>query len=164
VPEPMYQALMDQSRKIGNCGTTASPIRGHSGRRAVALTTLEIYGAPNVCSKWRAKGKPHFQARLLALGQQPWSERPAESHNRRRRDSSPTGSKRSFQRATASRPRAARGLPREERLMVRFRPGTRFQYGPPRSVIPPRSTSGSIDLAGARSHWIGCGARAWPQA
>jgi 4-aminobutyrate--pyruvate transaminase len=69
VGEPMYQALVDQSRKIGTFGhgTTYS---GHPVAAAVALKTLEIYARDDVFGHVR-RVIPHFWARLEPLRHHP---------------------------------------------------------------------------------------------
>src|SRR5579871_5903414 len=69
VPEPMYQALIDESRKIGVFGHGFT-YTGHPVAAAVALKTLEIYARERLFDEVARKA-PHFQARLLALGQHP---------------------------------------------------------------------------------------------
>jgi 4-aminobutyrate--pyruvate transaminase len=69
VPEVMYQALVDQSRKIGAFGHGFT-YSGHPVAAAVALKTLEIYVRDRVAEAVARKA-PHFLARLAALGQHP---------------------------------------------------------------------------------------------
>jgi len=69
VPEVMYQALVDQSRKIGAFGHGFT-YSGHPVAAAVALKTLEIYTRDRVAEAVARKA-PHFLARLAALGQHP---------------------------------------------------------------------------------------------
>jgi 4-aminobutyrate---pyruvate transaminase len=69
VPEPMYQALLDESRKIGTFGHGFT-YSGHPVAAAVALKTLEIYARERIVEAVNHKA-PHFQARLHALAQHP---------------------------------------------------------------------------------------------
>ncbi|MCJ2109733.1 aminotransferase [Methylobacterium sp. E-025] len=69
IDEPLYEALREQSRKIGTFGhgTTYS---GHPVACAVALKTIEIYKRERIVEGVAAKA-PHFQARLSALAEHP---------------------------------------------------------------------------------------------
>lgn len=69
VDEPMYQAMLDESRKIGTFGhgTTYS---GHPVACAVGIKTLEIYARERIVEKVRERA-PHFQRRLSALAEHP---------------------------------------------------------------------------------------------
>ncbi len=69
VPEVMYQALVDQSRKLGLFGHGFT-YSGHPVAAAVALKMLEIYVRERVAEAVARKA-PHFLARLSALGQHP---------------------------------------------------------------------------------------------
>ena len=69
VPEPMYQALLSESRKIGTFGHGFT-YSGHPVAAAVALKTLEIYERDRVMEQAAAKA-PQFMARLRALGEHP---------------------------------------------------------------------------------------------
>jgi len=69
VPEVMYQALVDQSRKLGVFGHGFT-YSGHPVAAAVALKMLEIYVRERVAEAVARKA-PHFLARLSALGQHP---------------------------------------------------------------------------------------------
>ena len=69
VPEVMYQALVDQSRKIGAFGHGFT-YSGHPVAAAVALKMLEIYVRDRLAEAVARKA-PHFLARLAALGQHP---------------------------------------------------------------------------------------------
>src|SRR5256885_4553359 len=69
VPEAMYQALVDQSRKIGAFGHGFT-YSGHPVAAAVALKTLEIYERDRV-PEAVARKSPQFLARLSALGSHP---------------------------------------------------------------------------------------------
>ena len=69
IEEDLYQAMLDESRKIGVFGHgytyTAHPVGA-----AVALKTLEIYERDNIAGRAGELGKI-FQARLRALGDHP---------------------------------------------------------------------------------------------
>src|SRR5258708_21146326 len=67
VPEPMYQALLVESRKIGSCGHGFT-YSGHPVAAAVALKALEIYARDRLVEA-AAQKAPQFQARLRQLGQ-----------------------------------------------------------------------------------------------
>jgi 4-aminobutyrate--pyruvate transaminase len=69
VPEKMYGALIDESRKLGTFGHGFT-YGGHPVAAAVALKTLEIYARDGIFEKTAAK-TPHFQARLRKLGEHP---------------------------------------------------------------------------------------------
>ena len=69
VPETMYRALIDQSRKIGAFGHGFT-YSGHPVAAAVALKTLEVYARDRVAEAVARKA-PHFGTRLAALGQHP---------------------------------------------------------------------------------------------
>jgi 4-aminobutyrate--pyruvate transaminase len=69
VPEAMYQAMLDQSRKIGPFGHGFT-YSGHPVAAAVALKTLDIFARDRIVDAVAAK-IPQFQARLAALGRHP---------------------------------------------------------------------------------------------
>jgi 4-aminobutyrate--pyruvate transaminase len=69
VPEEMYQAMLDESRKIGTFGHGFT-YSGHPVAAAVALKTLEIYDRDRIFER-AAQMSPQFQDRLAALGQHP---------------------------------------------------------------------------------------------
>jgi 4-aminobutyrate--pyruvate transaminase len=69
IPERMYQALLDESRKIGAFGHGYT-YTGHPVAAAVAQRTLEIYARDDMVKKVAAK-TPHFQACLAALADHP---------------------------------------------------------------------------------------------
>jgi 4-aminobutyrate--pyruvate transaminase len=69
VPEPMYQALLDESRKIGTFGHGFT-YTGHPVAAAVALKTLEIYARDRIFEQ-AAQKAPRFQARLAGLAEHP---------------------------------------------------------------------------------------------
>jgi 4-aminobutyrate---pyruvate transaminase len=69
VPEPMYQAMVEESRKIGTFGHGFT-YSGHPVAAAVALKALDIYARERIAEQ-AARKAPHFQARLAALGKHP---------------------------------------------------------------------------------------------
>lgn len=69
VPEIMYEAMVDQSRKIGTFGHGFT-YSGHPVTAAVALKTLEIYERDNIIGKVKAL-IPVFEKRLAALADHP---------------------------------------------------------------------------------------------
>ncbi|TVR07142.1 MAG: aminotransferase class III-fold pyridoxal phosphate-dependent enzyme [Salinarimonadaceae bacterium] len=69
INEDMYQAMLDESRKIGVFGHGFT-YSGHPTACAVALKTLEIYERDGIVSDVRAK-TPHFQKRVAALREHP---------------------------------------------------------------------------------------------
>src|SRR5262249_30087804 len=69
VPETAYQAMLDESRKIGTFGHGFT-YSGHPVAAAVALKALDIYARERIAEQVGRKA-PHFQARLAALGKHP---------------------------------------------------------------------------------------------
>jgi len=69
VPQTMYDAMIEESRKIGVFGHGYT-YSGHPVAAAVAVKTLEIYARERLVEKSAAKA-PKFQARLKALGDHP---------------------------------------------------------------------------------------------
>jgi 4-aminobutyrate---pyruvate transaminase len=69
VPDQMYQAMVDESRKIGVFGHGFT-YSGHPVAAAVALKTLEIYVRERLVEKAAAKA-PKFLTRLKPLGDHP---------------------------------------------------------------------------------------------
>jgi 4-aminobutyrate--pyruvate transaminase len=69
IPEHMYQALLEASRKLGSFGHGFT-YSGHPVAAAVAQRTLEIYARERMVEQVAAK-TPHFQSRLAALGDHP---------------------------------------------------------------------------------------------
>src|SRR5215475_11084333 len=69
IPETMYQAMLDESRKIGAFahGFTYS---GHPVAAAVAVKALDIYARERI-AEVAARKAPQFQARLRKLGDHP---------------------------------------------------------------------------------------------
>ncbi len=69
VPETMYQAMLDESRKIGTFGHGFT-YSGHPVAAAVALKALDIYARERIAEQ-AANKAPQFQMRLSALGEHP---------------------------------------------------------------------------------------------
>src|SRR5436305_7284039 len=69
VPEEMYQALIEESRKIGTFGHGFT-YSGHPVSAAVAVKTLEIYKRDRIFEGAAARA-PQFQKRLTALDAHP---------------------------------------------------------------------------------------------
>jgi 4-aminobutyrate---pyruvate transaminase len=69
IPEPMYQAMLDESRKIGTFGHGFT-YSGHPVAAAVAIKTLEIYKRERIFEEVERKA-PLFQRRLSALAAHP---------------------------------------------------------------------------------------------
>jgi 4-aminobutyrate---pyruvate transaminase len=69
INEAMYQAMLEESRKIGTFGHGFT-YSGHPVAAAVANKTLEIYERDRIVEKVAAKA-PRFQARLSALAEHP---------------------------------------------------------------------------------------------
>jgi len=69
IDEPLYQAMLHESRKLGGFGhgTTYS---GHPVACAVANRTIAIYRRDRIVER-TAQKSPHFQARLSALADHP---------------------------------------------------------------------------------------------
>lgn len=69
VPEAAYQAMLDESRKIGTFGHGFT-YSGHPVAAAVALKALDIYARERIAEQAVRKA-PQFQGRLSALGKHP---------------------------------------------------------------------------------------------
>ncbi len=69
VSEDVYQAMLDESRKIGVFGHGFT-YSGHPLSTAVGVKTLEIYQRDDTVGQVRAKA-PHFQKRLKAMEDHP---------------------------------------------------------------------------------------------
>ncbi|MGL4322526.1 MAG: aminotransferase class III-fold pyridoxal phosphate-dependent enzyme, partial [Beijerinckiaceae bacterium] len=70
IDEPMYQAMLDESRKIGTFGHGYT-YSGHPVACAVAMKTLEIYERDNIVGQIQKKS-PAFVARLEGLIDHPF--------------------------------------------------------------------------------------------
>jgi len=129
VPEPMYQALLDESRKIGVFGHGFT-YTGHPVAAAVALKTLEIYARERLFDQVAQKA-PHFQARLSALAEHPLvGEARGLGLIGAVELVADKTSKRSFDAKAAVAPRAVR-LAEEEGLIVRALFGDAVSLCPP---------------------------------
>ncbi|HEV2602475.1 MAG TPA: aminotransferase [Microvirga sp.] len=69
IPEAMYQAMLDESRKVGTFGHGFT-YSGHPVSSAVALKVLEIYERERIFEGVKAKA-PVFEGRLAALADHP---------------------------------------------------------------------------------------------
>jgi 4-aminobutyrate--pyruvate transaminase len=69
IPERMYQAMLDESRKVGTFGHGFT-YSGHPVAAAVALKTIEIYQRDRIFEGAAAKA-PVFERRLAALADHP---------------------------------------------------------------------------------------------
>ncbi|HWL05270.1 MAG TPA: aminotransferase [Xanthobacteraceae bacterium] len=69
IPEQMYEAMLDRSRKIGSFGHGFT-YSGHPVAAAVALKTLDIYERDDIYGQAAKKSVP-FQAHLAALAEHP---------------------------------------------------------------------------------------------
>jgi 4-aminobutyrate--pyruvate transaminase len=69
ISEPVYQAMLEQSRKIGTFGHGFT-YSGHPVCAAVALRALEIYQEDEILSHVSAM-EPHFAERIAQLAQHP---------------------------------------------------------------------------------------------
>ena len=129
VPEAMYQALLDESRKIGTFGHGFT-YSGHPVAAAVALKALEIYARERIVDQ-AAQKAPHFQARLRALGQHPLV---GEARGRGLIGAvelvADKATKQSFAPAAGVGPRAVR-FAEDEGLIVRFLAGDAVSLCPP---------------------------------
>lgn len=67
--ETMYQAMLEESRKIGTFGHGYT-YSGHPVSCAVAIKTLEIYGRDRIVERVREKA-PIFERRIAALADHP---------------------------------------------------------------------------------------------
>ena len=69
IPEPVFEAMQDESRKIGTFGHGYT-YGGHPVSAAVAVKTLELYEKRNILGHVREM-EPIFQTRLKALEDHP---------------------------------------------------------------------------------------------
>ena len=69
ISEPIYQVMLEQSRKIGTFGHGFT-YSGHPVCAAVALRALEVYEEDELLSHVRAVA-PHFAARIMELTSHP---------------------------------------------------------------------------------------------
>jgi 4-aminobutyrate---pyruvate transaminase len=134
VSEPMYQALLDESRKIGAFGHGFT-YSGHPVAAAVAVKTLEIYARDRLFAA-AAQKAPQFQARLKALAEHPLvGEARGTGLIGAIELVADKATKLSFDPKAAVGPRAVR-FAEEEGLIVRFLPGDSISVCPPLIIAP----------------------------
>src|SRR5215203_212473 len=134
VPEAMYQAMLDESRKIGTFGHGFT-YSGHPVAAAVALKTLEIYARERIVER-AAQLLPQFQARLTALAEHPLV---GEARGRGLVGAvelvAEKVTKQLFETSLGVAPRAV-AFAQEEGLIVRFLPGDVVSICPPLIISP----------------------------
>jgi 4-aminobutyrate--pyruvate transaminase len=135
VPQRMYEAMLDESRKIGIFGHGFT-YSGHPVAAAVALKALEIYARERIAEAVTRKA-PQFQRRLAALGNHPLVgearglglvggiELVADK-----------ATKRSFEPKAGVAPQAVH-FAQTEGLIVRFLAGDVISLCPPLIITPP---------------------------
>jgi 4-aminobutyrate--pyruvate transaminase len=134
VPEPMYQALLVESRKIGSFGHGFT-YSGHPVAAAVALKALEIYARDRLFEA-AAQKTPLFQARLKGLGQHALvGEARGLGLIGAVELVADKATKRSFDPKAAVAPRTVR-FAEEEGLLVRFLAGDAVSICPPLVITP----------------------------
>ena len=135
VPEPMYQAMLDGSRRIGTFGHGFT-YTGHPVAAAVALKTLEIYERERLVEA-AARKAPQFQARLAALGDHPLvGEARGMGLVGAVELVADKASKQSFDPKAGVGPRAA-AFCEAEGLILRFLAGDVLSLCPPLIIAPP---------------------------
>jgi 4-aminobutyrate--pyruvate transaminase len=134
VPEKMYQAMLEESRKIGTFGHGFT-YSGHPVAAAVALKTIEIYTRERIAEQ-AARKAPQFQARLAALGNHPLvGEARGVGMVGAIEMVADKTEKRSFEPKAGVGPRAVR-FAEEEGLIVRFIAGDVISICPPLIIAP----------------------------
>src|SRR3954452_3616685 len=134
VPEAMYQAMLDESRKIGTFGHGFT-YSGHPVAAAVALKTLEIYARDRMFAR-AAQMSPQFRARLSALGQHPLvGEARGMGVVGAVELVADKAAKQSFETKAAVGSRAV-ALAQEEGLILRAMPGDVISICPPLVISP----------------------------
>jgi 4-aminobutyrate---pyruvate transaminase len=134
VPEPMYQAMLDESRKIGTFGHGFT-YSGHPVAAAVALKTLEIYARDRIFAR-AAQMAPQFRARLDALGQHPLvGEARGMGLVGAVELVADKAAKQSFEAKAGVGPRAV-AFAQAEGLILRFMPGDVLSICPPLIISP----------------------------
>jgi 4-aminobutyrate---pyruvate transaminase len=134
VPEKMYQAMLEESRKIGTFGHGFT-YSGHPVAAAVALKTIEIYTRERIAEQ-AARKAPQFQARLAALGNHPLvGEARGVGMVGAIEMVADKAEKRSFEPKAGVGPRAVR-FAEEEGLIVRFIAGDVISICPPLIIAP----------------------------
>jgi 4-aminobutyrate---pyruvate transaminase len=134
VPEAMYQAMLEESRKIGTFGHGFT-YSGHPVAAAVALKTLDIYARDRIAEQ-AARKAPQFLARLAALGEHPLvGEARGLGLVGAVELVADKASKRAFDPKAGVGPRAVR-FAEEEGLIVRFIAGDVVSLCPPLIISP----------------------------
>ena len=134
VPEAMYQAMLEESRKIGTFGHGFT-YSGHPVAAAVALKTLDIYARERIAEK-TAQKTPQFGKRLAALGDHPLvGEARGLGLVGAVELVADKTAKRSFDAKAGVGPRAVR-FAEEEGLIVRFIAGDVLSICPPLIIAP----------------------------
>jgi 4-aminobutyrate--pyruvate transaminase len=134
VPETMYQAMLEESRKIGTFGHGFT-YSGHPVAAAVALKALDIYVRERIAEQ-AARKTPQFLARLAKLGDHPLvGEARGLGLVGAIELVADKASKRSFDAKAGAGPRAVR-LAEEEGLIVRFIAGDVVSICPPLIISP----------------------------
>jgi 4-aminobutyrate--pyruvate transaminase len=134
VPEAMYQAMLDESRKIGTFGHGFT-YSGHPVAAAVALKTLEIYARDRIFAR-AAQMSPQFRARLDALGQHPLvGEARGMGLVGAVELVADKATKQSFEAKAGVGPRAV-AFAQAEGLILRFMPGDVLSICPPLIISP----------------------------
>lgn len=142
VPETMYHAFLEQSRKIGAFGHGFT-YSGHPVAAAVALKVLEILKRDHVVAQ-AAQKAIHFQARLHALGTHPLcGEARGYGLVGGLELSADKRSKRRFETGARIGPRAVQ-FAEEEGLMLRALAGDVIAICPP-LIIAPADIDGLFD-------------------
>jgi 4-aminobutyrate--pyruvate transaminase len=134
VPEAMYQAMLDESRKIGTFGHGFT-YSGHPVAAAVAVKALEIYARERI-EQQAARKAPQFQRRLAALGHHPLvGEARGLGLIGALELVADKSTKRQFDTKLGVAPRAVR-FAEEEGLIVRFLAGDVVSLCPPIIIAP----------------------------
>jgi 4-aminobutyrate---pyruvate transaminase len=134
VPEVVYQAMLDESRKIGTFGHGFT-YSGHPVAAAVALKTLEIYAREHIVQR-AAQLAPQFERRLRALGEHPLvGEARGVGLVGAIELVADKATKRSFEPKAGVGPRAV-AFAQEEGLILRSMPGDVISICPPLVISP----------------------------
>ena len=134
VPQSMYEAMLDESRKIGTFGHGFT-YSGHPVAAAVALKAIDIYTRERIADAVAAKA-PQFQARLSALADHPLvGEARGLGLVAGIEIVADKRSKRSFDPKAAVAPQVVR-FAQEEGLIVRFLAGDIVSICPPLIITP----------------------------
>jgi 4-aminobutyrate--pyruvate transaminase len=134
VPETMYQAMLEESRKIGTFGHGFT-YSGHPVAAAVALKALDIYARERIAEQ-AARKTPQFLTRLAKLGDHPLvGEARGLGLVGAIELVADKASKRAFDAKAGVGPRAVR-FAEEEGLIVRFIAGDVISICPPLIISP----------------------------